>query len=184
MGSEMCIRDSTHTEYDFESNAGIPVYFGVLHSHIKYILFHFFKKNYGIGRERYLNWIHPMSSVSKSVAYKNGLGASEMSVIYPFCDIGFGVNIKRNASIGEHTNIGDYVCINPGVALSGSVSVGEGTEISTGASCVHDINIGKHCLIGAGSVITKDIPDGVVAYGNPCRVIRKNERWENLRSTH
>jgi acetyltransferase-like isoleucine patch superfamily enzyme len=39
------------------------------------------------------------------------------------------------------------------------------------------VTIGKHTLIGAGSVVTKDIPDGVIAYGNPCKVIRKNERW-------
>ena len=35
------------------------------------------------------------------------------------------------------------------------------------------VSIGKHSVIGAGSVVTKDIPDDVVAVGNPCRVIRK-----------
>ena len=33
------------------------------------------------------------------------------------------------------------------------------------------LNIGKNCMIGAGSVVVKDIPDGVKAYGNPCRVV-------------
>ena len=55
------------------------------------------------------------------------------------------------------------------------------------------VKIGKNVVIGAGSVVTKDIPDGVVAVGNPCRVLRevgehdreyfyKNEKidWENL----
>ena len=35
--------------------------------------------------------------------------------------------------------------------------------------------IGKNSIIGAGSVVTKDIPDNVIAYGNPCKIIRKNE---------
>ncbi|MEX0778979.1 MAG: hypothetical protein WD491_10615 [Balneolales bacterium] len=62
--------------------------------------------------------------------------------------------------------------------ISGNVSIGEGTEIGTGTSIVNNVSIGRHCLIGAGSVVTKDIPDGVVAYGNPCKIIRNNERWE------
>lgn len=38
--------------------------------------------------------------------------------------------------------------------------------------------IGRNCMIGAGSVVTKDIPSGVVAYVNPCKVIRENDKWE------
>lgn len=170
-----------HEDYDFELNKNIPVCFGSLHSHIKYVLFHFFKKHYDIGRERYANLMDKISSLSRTTEYENGLGIAPMVSVYPFCKMGFGVNVKRNSTIGEHTIIGDFVSINPGVTLSGFVTIGEGTEISTGTSSVHDITIGKHCLIGAGSVITKDIPDGVVAYGNPCKVIRKNERWENIK---
>ena len=55
------------------------------------------------------------------------------------------------------------------------------------------VHIGKNAVIGAGSIVTRDIPDGVVAVGNPCRVLRevgehdreffyRSERidWENL----
>jgi acetyltransferase-like isoleucine patch superfamily enzyme len=35
-------------------------------------------------------------------------------------------------------------------------------------------------MIGAGSIVTKDIPDGVIAYGNPCKVIRENQKWKIL----
>ena len=38
---------------------------------------------------------------------------------------------------------------------------------------VPGVRIGKNAVIGAGSVVTKDIPDGVVAVGNPCRVLRE-----------
>ncbi len=42
------------------------------------------------------------------------------------------------------------------------------------------VTIGDHSVIGAGSVVTRDIPAGVVAVGNPCRVLRKiNERDRN-----
>ena len=44
-----------------------------------------------------------------------------------------------------------------------------------GANVLNGIKIGKNCIVGAGSVVTKDIPDNWVAYGNPCKLIRKNE---------
>lgn len=49
------------------------------------------------------------------------------------------------------------------------------------------LNIGKGCMIGAGSVVVKDIPDGVTAYGNPCRVktkINKDNNMSNGNLTH
>ncbi|MBQ8439596.1 MAG: sugar O-acetyltransferase, partial [Clostridia bacterium] len=62
-----------------------------------------------------------------------------------------------------------------------------------GVVIVPGVRIGKNSVIGGGSVVTKDIPENVVAVGNPCRVLReigerdreyfyKNERidWENL----
>ena len=50
--------------------------------------------------------------------------------------------------------------------------------IGSGAVISNNITIGKNCMIGAGSVVTKDIPSGVVAYVNPCKVIRENDKWE------
>ena len=44
-----------------------------------------------------------------------------------------------------------------------------------GAIIMPGVTIGNHVVIGAGSVVTKDIPDHVIAYGNPCRVIRENK---------
>lgn len=44
-----------------------------------------------------------------------------------------------------------------------------------GANIIDGIKIGENSIIGAGSLVTKDIPSGVVAYGNPCKIIRKNE---------
>jgi acetyltransferase EpsM len=64
--------------------------------------------------------------------------------------------------------------VSPHATLCGNVSVGEGTWIGAGAIVIPGVKIGKNSIIGAGSVVVKDIPDGVVAYGNPCKVIREN----------
>jgi len=44
-----------------------------------------------------------------------------------------------------------------------------------GANIVDGIQIGADTIIGAGSLVTKDVPAGVIAYGNPCRVVRARE---------
>jgi maltose O-acetyltransferase len=43
-----------------------------------------------------------------------------------------------------------------------------------GTNILHQVKIGKNTIIGAGSVVTKDIPDNVVAYGSPCKIIKEN----------
>jgi acetyltransferase-like isoleucine patch superfamily enzyme len=70
--------------------------------------------------------------------------------------------------------INDFVTINPSCSIAGYVSIGENTEICIGTTIIDGVNIGKNTIIGAGSLVTKDMPDNVVAYGNPCKIIREN----------
>ena len=53
------------------------------------------------------------------------------------------------------------------------ITIGDGAWIGASAIILPGITIGKYAVVGAGSVVTKDIPDYTVAAGNPCRVIRK-----------
>lgn len=59
----------------------------------------------------------------------------------------------------------------------GRIYVGERTFIGTGCIIMPGVTIGKRCVIGAGSVVTKDIPDGCVAVGVPAKVIMKTEDY-------
>ncbi len=54
-----------------------------------------------------------------------------------------------------------------------SVRIGNNVWIGAGAVVLPGVSIGENSVIGAGSVVTKDIPANVVAYGNPCRVVRE-----------
>lgn len=53
------------------------------------------------------------------------------------------------------------------------MSIGDGSYIGINAVIVSNVKIGKHCVIGANSVVTKDVPDYCVAVGSPSRVIKK-----------
>lgn len=60
-----------------------------------------------------------------------------------------------------------------GIEKAKTINIGDGAWLGGKVTVVPGVSIGKHSVIGAGSVVTKDIPDDVVAVGNPCRVIRK-----------
>ena len=77
-----------------------------------------------------------------------------------------------HANWGKYTHFGNNVYANFNLTL-----VGKNVWIGAGAIVLPGVTIGDHSVIGAGSVVTKDIPPNVVAVGNPCRVLREiNDR--------
>ena len=62
---------------------------------------------------------------------------------------------------------------NTGYEYGAEVIIGDNVWIGGNSVICPGVHIGSNTVIGAGSVVTKDIPDWVVAAGNPCRVIRK-----------
>ncbi len=88
--------------------------------------------------------------------------------------------INLDCTIGHDVKLQSYVTVYPGVNISGCVTVGEGTEIGTGSSIIQGISIGAQAIIGAGSVVVRNIGDACTAVGVPCRPISysgdKNKR--------
>ena len=80
--------------------------------------------------------------------------------------------MNTGASIDHECILGDYVHVSPHATLCGDVQVGEGSWIGAGAVVIPGVRIGKWCVIGAGSVVLHDVPDGVVAVGNPCKIVK------------
>ena len=149
------------------------VAFSVVQPTSKQKVFHEFKDFCNLQKENYPNLIHPTSFVSRTTEIGGGLIIEPLSVISSHTVIGFGGNIRRGVNIGHHGNIGDFVSINPGANISGKVVIGDRVTIGIGAVILDGIEIGKGSFIGAGSVVTKSVPSGVVAFGNPCRVVRE-----------
>ena len=103
--------------------------------------------------------------------------------IHPGAQIGRGLFIDHGMGviIGETTIIGDDCTIYQGVTLGGNgkehgkrhPTIGNNVMISAGAKVLGSFEIGDNSKIGAGSVVTRDLPANVVAFGNPCRVVRE-----------
>jgi maltose O-acetyltransferase len=82
-----------------------------------------------------------------------------------------GVEIGKKVSIGPFVMILSSDKTNEG-AVRKKTTIGDNAWIGGHVSILAGITIGKNALIGAGSVVTKDIPDNAVAFGVPCRVVR------------
>jgi maltose O-acetyltransferase len=117
----------------------------------------------------------------------------------PFaCDYGYNLSIGDNVFVNFNTvildcasvTIGDGTQMGPGVQLLAAdhprdpqarrsllelarpVSIGSNVWIGAAAVVLPGVSVGDDSIIGAGSVVTRDIPSGVVAAGSPCRVVR------------
>lgn len=118
--------------------------------------------------------IHPDATIAKDASIKQGVVVAAGAVINSGCAIGENVIINTSSSVDHECIIGDGAHICPGVHLAGNVTVGRGSWVGIGTCVIDRITIGSASLIGAGSVVVNDIPDNVVAYGNPAKV-KKNE---------
>ena len=107
----------------------------------------------------------------------------------------FGKNIYANFNLtmvdDGHIYVGDYTMFAPGVIVATAghpilpelretvyqynmpVHIGKNCWIGAGTIILPGVTIGDQVVVGAGSVVTKDLPSNVVAVGNPCRVIRE-----------
>ena len=119
--------------------------------------------------------IHAAAIVSPSSEVGEGSVVMAGAVVNSGSHIGRHCIVNTGAVVEHECIIGDYVHISPHATLCGGLSIGEGTWIGAGVVVVQGVKIGRGCIVGAGSVVLKDIPDGVVAYGNPCRVVRSLE---------
>ena len=62
---------------------------------------------------------------------------------------------------------------NQGLEYAYPITVGDNVWFGASVTVLPGVSIGSNTVIGAGSVVNRDIPDGVIAVGNPCRVLRK-----------
>lgn len=155
---------------------------------------------------------------------KELLGQSDGAWINPpfYCDYGFNIEVGSNffanynctmldvakITIGKNCfmapNVSIYTAGHPIHPDSRNsmyeygipVTIGDNVWIGGNVVICPGVTVGNNCVIGAGSVVTKDIPDWTIAAGNPCRVIRKitdedrrfyfrdipfdDEAWDNI----
>jgi tetrahydrodipicolinate N-acetyltransferase len=90
--------------------------------------------------------------------------------------IGSGCSISWSTNILD-ANIHELVIAGRPRLRSAPVLIGDGVWIGTGATILPGVSIGEHAVIAAGSVVTTDVPGGVVVGGNPARILAEDVSW-------
>ena len=122
-----------------------------------------------------VNLIHPKAILTERCCLDHGIVAMAGVVVNPGARIGCNVVLNTSCSVDHDCIVADHAQLCPGVHLSGNVTVGELTMVGTGANVIPGVQIGAGCTIGAGAVVTRDIPDNSMAMGVPARVVSQIE---------
>jgi|TARA_B110000503_G_scaffold35328_1_gene57738 sugar O-acyltransferase (sialic acid O-acetyltransferase NeuD family) len=113
--------------------------------------------------------------VSNSAVIDNGVIVAPFVSIQAQAHLGENVAINTQAIIGHHVTVMAGSVISSQVNLGGSCVVHKLSYVGMGALILEKVSVGSESIVGMGSVVYRDIPDGVIALGNPARVARKNE---------
>ena len=113
--------------------------------------------------------------VDESVKIDEGTVIMQGSIINIDSSIGKNCIINTGAIIEHDCKIGNHCHVAPGVHISGEANTGELSFLGIGTTIIQGIKIGKNVTVGAGSVVIKDIPDNVIALGNPAKIIKSKK---------
>ena len=148
------------------------------------------------------NNLRPSKTEERKELIKHLLGETKESFwIEPnfWCDYGYNIEIGENfysnhnlvildaakVKIGDNVFVGpncgfytaghplDYITRNKGLEYAKPIEIGNNVWIGGNVTILPGVKIGDDSVIGAGSVVTKDIPSDVIAVGNPCRPIKE-----------
>lgn len=98
--------------------------------------------------------------------------------IGPNCKIGSFCILNTSSSVDHDCKMEDFSSTAPGAVTGGNVKIGQGSSISIGAIVKHGVEIGANVIIGANSYVNNTVDSNTLAYGNPCKYVRKRSKGD------
>lgn len=119
--------------------------------------------------------IAPSAVISPLATIEEGV------IVAPLCSVQARAFIGRNAAVntmaivGHDVQVAEDAVISSMVNLGGAVKVGRRAYVGMGGMIREKLTVGADSIVGMGSVVHRDVPDEVIAMGDPARVVRRNE---------
>lgn len=118
--------------------------------------------------------VDPSAILSATAVWGTGLIVTPYCAIASQARLGTNVAINTKSIVGHDIVVGDHTVISSLVNIGGACTVGAHTYLGMGAQIKEGLQIGSDVIVGMGSVVYADLPDGVIALGNPARAVRAN----------
>lgn len=154
-----------------DTDLGVDVFIGVGSPAVKQDIFFRLHSNPNL---YFPSVVHPNARLHWPEYVKVGKGTylADGVVITTNVEIGDFVLLNLYTTLGHDTKIGDFCSIMPGGNISGGATLQNSVYVGTGAKLIKATKLGKGCVIGAGAVVTTDIPNGETWGGVPAKLLR------------
>lgn len=118
---------------------------------------------------RWATLVSPRAFVDPKATLEPGCVVQHGACVMTGCRIGAHTYLNLNVTVGHGTVMEGTSTVNPGANVSGNCHIGDGVLIGTGAQVLETLRVGSCATVGAGAVVTKDVPDAATAVGVPAR---------------
>ncbi len=123
--------------------------------------------------------VHPSVLISKTARVACGCFLMAGVIVCANARIGEGCIVNTGSTVNHDCKLAEYASLSAGVHLGGGCGIGVRSSVGLGSTVREKRVIGRDSVIGAGAVVLHDIPDEVVAYGVPAKVMRSRAKDES-----
>jgi sugar O-acyltransferase (sialic acid O-acetyltransferase NeuD family) len=129
---------------------------------------------------RFVNAIHPTVVLGENVSIGEGVVIGPGSIIGAGTFVGDFVSIGSSVVLGVNNHLGSFSSLSNGVVTGGLTRMKEFAAAAPGAILLDRLCVGSNTVVGSGSMVMADLPDNVLAYGSPAKVIRSRTAGERF----
>lgn len=119
--------------------------------------------------------IHPGVYIDETTTISEGVVIAEGVTVTDNVEIGANTYIQPHVVIGHDIKIGQHAVIGSNCQIGGGDYIGDRVFMGFLSGTTDHISIGNDSVISAGAIVFRELPEGVIAVGNPARIMKKNE---------